>query len=322
MREVIFINKNEKVWKDYDDYINGDKRLSADELAEFYIQITDDLSYAKTFYPKSTSLTQYLNRLAIASHQSIYRNKIEESSRFITFWKYEVPLAIRESHNEMFYSLIIFLSAIAIGVFSTIVDPEFPRMILGDSYVNMTLENISNGNPMAVYESQDQSAMFFGIGSNNIKVSFMVYIFGIMGSVFSGLILAYNGIMVGAFQTFFVQQDLFWISFSTIFIHGALELSEIVITGGAGLVLGNSLLFPGTYSRKVSLLRGAKRSLKIVVGSVPVVIVAAFIESYVTRQYMTLGDYGRLAIIVASFAYVLWYYYFYPKQVAKKLEQV
>lgn len=322
MREVIFINKNEKVWKDYDDYINGDKRLSADELAEFYIQITDDLSYAKTFYPKSTSLTQYLNRLAIASHQSIYRNKIEESSRFITFWKYEVPLAIRESHNEMFYSLIIFLSAIAIGVFSTIVDPEFPRMILGDSYVNMTLENIANGNPMAVYESQDQSAMFFGIGSNNIKVSFMVYIFGIMGSVFSGLILAYNGIMVGAFQTFFVQQDLFWISFSTIFIHGALELSEIVITGGAGLVLGNSLLFPGTYSRKVSLLRGAKRSLKIVVGSVPVVIVAAFIESYVTRQYMTLGDYGRLAIIVASFAYVLWYYYFYPKQVAKKLEQV
>ena len=322
MREVVFIKKNEKVWKDYDAYLRGEQQLSADDLAEFYIQITDDLSYAKTFYPKSKALIEYLNRLALASHQSIYRNKREESSRFINFWRYEVPMAIRESHKEIFISLIIFLSAIGVGVFSTWLDPEFPRMILGDQYVNMTLDNIARGNPMAVYESADQEAMFFFIGSNNIKVSFMAYIMGIFGSVFSGLILVYNGIMVGAFQTFFVQQDLFWLSFSTIFIHGALELSEIVITGGAGLVLGNSLLFPGTYSRRVSLIRGAKRSLKIVIGSVPVVIIAAIIESYVTRQYMSLGDYGRLAIIVISFAYVIWYYYFYPIIVEKKLNQI
>ncbi len=316
MREVYFIRKNEKAWKSLERALQGTTTLNPDELADCYVQVTDDLSYARTFYPES-NVVQYLNGLALKVHQQIYKNKREKKNRFIHFWQNEVPEAILQSHKEIGYALLIFLVSIAIGIFSSYMDPDYVRLILGDYYVNMTLENIKEGDPMAVYKSSSKGSMLFGIASNNIRVSFLAYVVGFLGSIPSALILLYNGVMVGAFQYFFISKGMFWISFSTIFIHGALELSIIVIMGGAGLVIGNSLLFPGTYGRRVSLLRGAKRSLKIVMGSVPVVILAAIIESYITRHYQEMGSFLRATVIILSFAYIIWYYYLYPKQLAK-----
>ncbi len=316
LKEVVFIKKNEQVWNAFQAHMKGEKLLSPDDLADYYIQITDDLSYARTFYPESQKLIQHLNDLALHSHQQIFKNKKEESSRILDFWKYEVPIAIYKSHKEILYSLMIFLISISIGVVSTMIYEDFPRDILGDGYINMTLENIESGDPMGVYGSSDQGSMFFAIGSNNLRVSLLAYAVGILGSIFTGFILFTNGVMVGAFLWFFVQKGIGWLAISTIFIHGSLELSEIVIVGGAGLVLGNSYLFPGTYTRKDSLIEGAKRSLKIVIGSAPIVIVAALIESVLTREYMALGSIGRLIIITASFAYIYWYYYHLPREVA------
>src|SRR3546814_13017991 len=84
--------------------------------------------------------------------------------------------------------------------------------------------------------------------------------------------------MLGAFQFFFYQKGLLLTSVLSIWIHGTLEISAIIIAGSAGLVMGNSLLFPGTWSRLESFRRGARRGLKIVIGLVPVFITAALLE--------------------------------------------
>ncbi|MBL0082801.1 MAG: stage II sporulation protein M [Saprospiraceae bacterium] len=103
--------------------------------------------------------------------------------------------------------------------------------------------------------------------------------------------------------------------FSTIFLHGALELSCIVICGGAGIVLGNSWLFPGTYSRMTALVEQSKKGIKIMMGATPVIIVAALLESFVTRHYMELSSFTRLFLIIASFLFILGYFVIYPKMV-------
>jgi uncharacterized membrane protein SpoIIM required for sporulation len=316
LKEVVFIKNNEPYWKQFESFLKGDNEIDADSLAELYIHITDDLSYASTFYPDSP-VVDYLNGIAIQAHQKIYKNKKEKRARFLDFWKYEVPLAVRRSHRPLFYSLLIFCVAIGIGLFSIQTNPDFVRGILGDAYVNMTENNIEQGDPLAVYKSSSQGSMFIGISTNNVRVSFLVYVMGILGSIPAAYILFSNGVMVGAFVGFFIQKGMSWIALSTIFIHGALELSAIVIAGGAGLVLGNSFLFPGTYSRKDSLLEGARRSLKIIIGLVPVFIVAAILESYVTRLYIELGDIGRSIIVIVSFAFIIWYFIFYPIKVER-----
>lgn len=311
MREVIFSRNNENKWKEIELYLSGTRSITADELADYYTQINDDLSYARTFYPES-KLVPYLNKIALNLHRNVYKNKKEKRSRFKHFWKYEVPMAMRAGHRELLYSTVVFLLAIGIGVFSSMYDDTFTRLILGDGYVNMTLDNIDQGDPMGVYRSHSQGSMFFGIAINNVRISFIAFAVGILSSIMTGFILLQNGIMVGAFQYFFIQKGLGWISFSTIFLHGALELSAIVIAGAAGMVIGNSWMFPGTYSRSVSLARGSKVALKIIIGLVPVFIIAAIIESFVTRLYQDMPDIIRSIIILGSFAWVIYYFVVLP----------
>jgi len=128
-----------------------------------------------------------------------------------------------------------------------------------------------------------------------------------------------NGIMLGAFQYFFHMHDLLLESILVIWIHGTLEISSIIIAGAAGLVLGNSILFPGTYSRIQSFRIGAKEGLKIVLSLVPIFITAGFLESFVTR-YTEMPVFLSLTIILGSLSFVVWYFFIYPKKLYKKRE--
>ena len=126
--------------------------------------------------------------------------------------------------------------------------------------------------------------------------------------------------MVGCFQYFFYEHGVLTESVLTIWIHGTLEISAIVIAGGAGLVLGNSILFPKTYSRMVSFRAGLKSGLKIVTGLLPVFIAAGFLEGYVTR-HTDMPLYLSLFIILGSLAYIIWYFIIYPKRIHTQYNQ-
>lgn len=317
MREAAFIKQNKEKWNKID--IEGHNEPSADDLAENFIELTDDLSYARTFYPNSQT-EKYLNRLTSKYFIGIYKHRKRESGRFLRFWKEELPLVMYKQRMNMLYSLLFFALGIIIGAFSASQDNDFVRLILGDSYVNMTLDNIDKGDPMAVYKSSDSAPMFFGIATNNIRVAFIAFIFGIFFSVGAIYVLFGNGIMLGAFQYFFYQKGLLATSMLSIWLHGTLEISAIVIAGGAGLVLGNNLLFPKTYSRIYALKKSAKDALKIVVGLIPVFVVAAFIESYWTRL-TEMPVAFNLTIIILSALFMVFYFFYYPYKVNKKLTQ-
>ncbi|CAN5386502.1 stage II sporulation protein M [soil metagenome] len=310
MKEITFLKQNAKKWQEFEALISAKGGSNPDLMADLFVQLTDDLSYSKTHYPKAKT-TQYLNSVAARVHQEIYKNKKEKKSRIITFWKYELPFIFKNSHKQLLYSFIIFAIAVLIGIVSTTYDDSFVRLILGDSYVNMTLENISKGDPMAVYKSGTQIDMFLGITINNIYVSFICFAMGILCSFGTGYMLFTNGIMLGAFQAFFYGKGLLLQSALVIWIHGTLEISAIVIAGCAGLTMGNSILFPGTYSRGVSFVKGAKQGVKIAVGLVPIFITAGFLESFVTR-YSNMPMWLSLSIIGISLSFIIWYFIIYP----------
>ncbi len=281
-----------------------------DQLADAYTELTADLAFAQTYYPDSR-ITIYLNNLASALHNEIYRNKREKWSRIITFWTQEVPDVMWKERRMLLLSFVIFMLSVLIGVVSTLGDESFPRLILGDGYMDMTLDNIAQGKPMDVYGSGTEGEMFLGITLNNIMVSFNIYVTGLLTSFMPGLLLLKNGVMVGCFTTFFFQHGLLRESLLAIMLHGTLELSAIVVAGAAGLAMGNGWLFPGTYSRLVSFQRGAKRGMKIIVGTVPIFIVAGFIESFITR-HTEINDIIRLGVILVSLAAVVYYFIYLP----------
>ncbi len=315
MREALFIKQNTQRWKDYE----NSKSTSPDELAESFISITDDLAYAKTFYPKSNT-TKYLNGLAAAFHQSIYKNKKEKTNRFITFWRYELPLIFYKHRKPLLYSLLFFLVFSLMGALSAKYDNTFVRLIMGDDYVNMTNENIAKGDPFGVYKQEGSFLMFLGIAVNNIAVELRIFVLGIFLSVGSIYQLLVNGAMLGSFQYYFFSKGLGLKSIMVIWLHGTLEISAIIIAGGAGLIMGNSLLFPRTYTRIASLKNGAKDGLKIAIGIVPIFIVAAFFEGFVTR-HTEMAVWQSATILTCSLIFIIWYVILYPANLNRKLNR-
>lgn len=317
MREAVFIRQNLKKWYGYEQNISSASDHSPDDLADMYTDLTADLAFAQTHYPNSR-VTEYLNGLALSLHNEIYKGRREKLSRFRDFWAKEVPLAVYDSRREMRAALIVFLLFVVIGVVSTLGDSEFSRLILGNGYVDMTLENISQGSPTAVYDDGSGFAMFFEIAWNNLNVGIIAFVLGIFSCIGPGYILFTNGIMVGTFFTLFAQYGVFGPSAVAIMQHGTLELSSTVICAASGFILGNSWMFPGTYSRMQSFLLGAKRGMKILVGDMPLVVLAAIFESFVTR-HVDAPIALRLGVIGASAAFIIYYYVVLPGRVHKKL---
>lgn len=312
MKEVTFIRRNIEKWKETEKMVEQATSLSPDAVADVYTDLTADLAFAQTHFPASR-ITIYLNNLASALHNKIYRNKREKWTRIITFWTREIPQTMYEARRELRTSFLVFVISVAIGVISTVGDPDFVRLILGDYYVDMTLDNISKGTPMAVYDSSSELPMFLGITLNNVMVSFRCFAMGILTSFGTGYMLFSNGVMLGSFQTFFFQHELLWESMLAIWLHGTLEIWAIIVAGAAGLALGNGWLFPGTYSRMEAFRRGAGRGVKIVAGTVPVFIMAGFIEGFITR-HTELPDALRLGVILISLAFILFYYIYLPNK--------
>ncbi|WP_299434495.1 stage II sporulation protein M [uncultured Maribacter sp.] len=317
MREIAFIRQNKEKWLQFEKAIAQKKIDNPDDLSNLYMHLINDLAYAQTYYKKSKLVT-YLNNLAVRVYQKIYQTKREETNVFVHFFKVEVPLLLYQYKRYILYSFSFFIIAVLMGVVSAANDDTFVRLILGNSYVNETLQNIENGDPVAIYKSGSNWGSFIGITFNNLRVGLMSFVYGVTGGIGTGYVLLQNGIMLGAFQYFFEQEGVLWKSAKGIWIHGAMEIFAIVIEGAAGFLLGASILFPKTFSRLNSFKRGIRDSIKIVISTFPFTIAAGFLEGFVTRYSNIMPNYLALFIILGTLSLISYYYLIYPFKVYKK----
>lgn len=320
MREPLFLKQNRHKWREYEENLFEEKSedMDPDRMAELYIQLTDDLAYSRTFYPRS-AIVRYLNGLAARTHLLIYQNKKDKNNRFLSFWTEELPLIYFRAQKYMLYSFLIFTITTLMGWMSVMKDPTIANTVFGDEYVDMTITNIENGDPTGVYKDDDAFSMFVHIAKNNIGVSFYAFVMGIVFSVGTVYILFNNGFMFGAFLGMFQTHNVLATAWPVVMIHGTLELSAIVIGGAAGMMLGNSFMFPGTHTRMESLQRGAKDGVKIIIGLIPIFTVAAFLESYTTR-HSDMPLILKMGIIVLSLAYIVWYYVLLPISIKNQIQ--
>jgi uncharacterized membrane protein SpoIIM required for sporulation len=321
MREVAFIKQNKEKWLEFEQAIFGKAKKNPDDIASLYIQLVNDLSYAQTYYPKSKTVI-YLNHLAATTYQKIYKTRREETNRVAYFFKTEVPLIVYNNRRYVLYAFIMFFVFTAIGVLSASKDENFVRVIMGDDYVNMTLNNIEEGNPVAVYKSAGPIGSFIGITLNNLKVGAYMFIAGITGGILTMYLLFRNAVMLGSFQYFFYEKNVFWESVRGIWIHGCMEIFGMVMEGAAGLIFGAAILFPKTFSRVESLKAGFKNGLKIWASTLPFTFAAGVLEGFVTRYSPDMPRVLNIAIILITLAAITYYYLIYPYKVHRRVNAV
>jgi uncharacterized membrane protein SpoIIM required for sporulation len=310
MKEITFLKQNHAKWLQFEELLDSQQGNDPDALAELFVRITDDLSWARTFYPDSNT-EKYLNDLAARIHQEIYKNKKERRSRLLTFWTRELPLLMAKQRLNLLIAFLIFGISTWVGVISAQNDEGFVRLILGDGYVDETLKRMSDGDPLGVYKQDNQFLMFFQIALNNSRVALLCIVAGILGWIGVGYLQFYNGVMLGSFFWFLSSNGYTHEAFHTVWIHGVIEIWCIVVAGAAGMAFGNALWFPGAWPRSVSFMRGTREALKIGLGLVPFFFLAAFLEGFVTR-YTEMNDFAREFIIFGSLVFVIWYFVIYP----------
>ncbi|HET9056162.1 MAG TPA: stage II sporulation protein M [Chitinophagaceae bacterium] len=326
MREAMFIKKNAQRWEEYQYLQTNDP----DETANRFINLMDDLSYSKTFYPHS-KVTKWINSLSVSIYQSLYRNKKENFSRISFFFSTDLPLTFRKYHRVFLFTFLFFFIFCLMGVLSAAKDDGFIKGVMGEDYVQMTEENIAKGDPFGVYKDESYFNMFVSIAFNNIRVDFLMFLGGILFGLMTMWLLLGNSIMLGCFQFLFFAKGLGWQSVLVIWIHGTLEISAMIIASTSGFILGNSIVFPGTFKRSESFKKGVKDALKIILCLVPVTLTAAFLESYVTHLMSQSFDkdgatggmpvWVSICILISSLCFILWYFVFYPIKLDKKLKE-
>jgi len=298
--------------------MKADPATDTDEMAGEFTQLTDDLGYAKTFYPHS-NITRFLNAEASKRYLGIYKNRREERNRLVTFFQYDVPLAAAKHMNVIAICFGIFILFFFVGFYSAMKDEHFVREIMGDAYVNMTEKNIADGNPFGVYQTGNSLIMWLGIMINNISVGFRYFLEGLLFPFFTIPELIRDGVMVGSFDYMFYAKGYGSLFFLTVMLHGTLELSAIVLAAAAGVIMGKSWLFPGTFKRMQAFKQGVKDGIKIMISLVPVFMVAAFFEGFVTRHYrMPVWMSG--SILLASLVFIIGYYVVYPLKLKKRMK--
>lgn len=315
MRESRFVKENRQKWIRFEQVLNDPKR-DPEETSQLFTEITDDLSYARTFYPNRI-VRVYLNGIAQKVYQNIYKNRAGKARSFWSFWRDELPLLLWEERKMLGLALLLFCLGIALGSFSTIANPGFLSSLFSEEHIRVIYQSINTGSPASVYQSTDADLSFIGYVFNNVKTIAITFVSGLLlgiGSIYSLLL---NGMKIGSFQTIFFVEGSYTQSFLVIWTHALLEFTALILSGAGGLALGRGLLFPETFSRLQSLQIAARRGGLIFMSALPFVLLAAFIEAYITSSF-SVSYAMRFLIIFLSASFVFWYALWRPYTLGRK----
>jgi uncharacterized membrane protein SpoIIM required for sporulation len=245
------------------------------ELAFLYRQVATDLSALRED-PASQQFARYVNQLLSRAHNIIYAGRKSSARDIFYFYRYTFPRVFRQNFRYTAIATGLFAAGAVIGLLLTVTHPDFMHQMLGPAMVD-TIERHEMWTHSVVSMKPVASS---SIMTNNIGVSFMTFASGITAGLGTFYFLLFNGLMLGVVGAACWLNTMSLQLWSFVAPHGALELPSIFIAGGAGFRIAVGMLFPGNLPRRQSLVLGGAVAVRLVLGTVPLLIVAGLLEGF------------------------------------------
>jgi len=252
----------------------GVAALDHDELQELgllYRQTASDLATVREDIT-SRPFTSYLNQLLARAHNLIYMGRRPNWSGIVSFYANTYPCIFWEAFPLVLLSALVFAAGGIAGAVVTLRDPGFAHMIDTIEKREMWTHSILAVKPMAAS----------GIMTNNIAVGFMMFAAGITAGLGTLWMLVTNGLLMGVLAVATARAGMALQLWDFVAAHGALELPAIFIAAGAGLEIARGLLFPGMMPRKESLRQAGSQGAKLLLGTIPLLVIAGVIEAFIS----------------------------------------
>ena len=247
------------------------------ELGLLYRQTASDLAKVREDVT-SNQLAFYLNQLLGRAHNLIYMGHKPKISGLVRFYAQTFPRVFRETFRQTLLALLIFVVTGIATWAVTIHDPTFAHRMLGPQMMDtierkeMWTQSIVTIKPLAAS----------GILTNNLAVSFTTFAMGITAGIGTIWMMVTNGMLIGVIGAATWRAGMALQLWTFVAPHGVLELPAIFIAGGAGLEIARGMLFPGLLPRRESLARAGGRAARLVLGIVPILVIAGIIEGFLS----------------------------------------
>ena len=295
-----FVRTRQSTWQRLSDMLDGLQRgrlsqLSVSELEELgrlYRAATSDLAIARRDYPDHR-VAIYLNQLVGRAHHRVYRGEALELRRVTRFFLGGFPRLFRQTGGYTALAAALFLSAAAVGYILVYINPDLAEQLLPGQMQNL-IPLIKRGEMWTDVPAQMRSITSSFIMTNNIQVAFLAFAGGVLCGLLSGYVLLFNGLILGVVGALCHRYGLALPLWSFVLPHGVIELSVIFIAGGSGLMLGHALLSPGLHRRRDALAQAAQKAVRLIIGSVPLLVIAGIIEGFVSPS--GLHPWGKIGV--------------------------
>ena len=280
-----WLQRRTPYWRRLDDLITrvrtwGFGTLSADELRELgqlYRQVASDLATVRED-PGSIRIETHLNLLLARAHNTIYSADRSGALGVVAFLRDGFPRAVRAHARHIVLATLLFCLAAAVGAALTRQDPDFTVKVVGPKMADTIRRHEMWTHSIVGVKPYASSAIM----TNNMTVAFITFALGITAGLGTIYMLLFNGLLIGVIGMACGLSGMSVSLWSFVAPHGVIELPAIFIAGGAGLRLGEGLLFPGTWPRRDSLARAGREAVTLVLGCVPLLVIAGLIEAFVS----------------------------------------
>ena len=280
-----WINRKEPLWKALEVLLQkvdktGLKSLSAAEvrsLSSLYRAVCGDLARART-HNLGQTLTYSLQTLTTRAYSQIYQGSQRQDWKAVkAFVTIGFPKVVQETAGYTAVATGIFMFGALMAWWYAWRDPAFMALVVPESLIGMVRDEnkLWMGKILG-----DEPLASTSIMVNNLSVTFRAAAGGITAGLFTAYVMAANGILIGAIGVLVGQNNLAYPFWAFVFPHGALELPAIFLSGGAGLLIGRALLFPGDYRRIDAFKLYGLQAAKIMFGVVVLLLIAGAIEGF------------------------------------------
>ena len=289
MTEQSFIQRRESVWKEFSKLVKGNKTEFNRDAATFvreYREITQDLNTAKT-YGFDPVIIERLNTLVSEGNQILYsRHNWTVKTPLNFIWR-TFPQKVRSQWRGilaaflLFYGIEIFFCLLCIGF------PDIAEELVSSHQLSQIEEmyNPENENFLKPRSVSNDADMFGFYIYNNISIAFRTFAGGMLAGIGSLFILVFNAGFMGIVQGHLINAGYAKTFFSFIIAHSAFEITAIIFSAYAGLLLGYRFFVTGGLSRSASIKKAGQDALPIIAGSTIMLVIAAVIEAFWSSKH-------------------------------------
>lgn len=285
MNRVRFLATRQPDWYRFRELLNRAegtrlRKLPGGEISEFsrlFRALCYDLAVVRS-RDWGGELEGRLNDLVVRGHNLLYRAPPGRPRAVLDFLLKGFPQLLRANGGYFWTALLLFLVPGIVAGTLVAFEPSIGSRVLPKKALAQMEDMHSTHHEQRALFSGGEAAKFGFYVLNNVTIAFKAFALGLLLGVGTMLLLAYNGIVLGAVTGYLIGRGHSEPFFSFVIAHGSFELTAIVVAGAAGLVLGRAIVHPGPYSRMDALQRRGLDAVKLALGAGAMLVVAAVIE--------------------------------------------